>query len=242
MGLRIVVAQYISSARLGQLTNKDNPQGTLETALGGTVTLAAGSTAVVGAGTTFTTSLVVGAVLSFSTQPGTSYVVASITSDTALVLSQGYTGSGAAGVSVAVAGINLNALQGAVWRAQQYFTNATAFPYDDTTAEGPPPTGNKCHFAGVPLVIAHLYQDRAQPWPEAEIKDAWDSAKEVLRDWNKNYGAAAYAPFTSNSQFTPTIPRGLPVFDDARIARFVPRPVGPGGGAASGIPNDWTGP
>lgn len=245
MGLQIEVAQRLSPARLGQLTNKDNPSGTLETALGGTVTLAAGSTSVVGAGTAFTTALVVGAVITFSSQPGTGYVVSSITSATALTLSQAYTGAGVAGATAAVAGVNLNVLVDAVYDAQMYFQSQTGVVYDDTTATNPaanPPTANTCHFVGVPLVVAHLYEFRAQPWPEAQIEKAWEVANNRLKAWVRNFGTGAFAPFQSNSQLTPSQQRGVPDFDNLRVAPFVPRDPGSGQQSSSGVPNDWTGP
>lgn len=71
----------------------DQQAPTSQTAnLAGTVTVANGSTAVTGAGTAFTTAAKAGALLTFGADT-VSYRVASVTSDTALVLSQAYGGA-----------------------------------------------------------------------------------------------------------------------------------------------------
>lgn len=244
MTLLVEVQARTSVARLGQLTNKENPQGLLYTPLAGTVTVTAGSLAVLGAGTSFT-SMAVGSLLVFGAQPGVGYVVASIADNTHLTLDPGTTYSGltTAGSSVSLAGINPNALQDAVQDAQAHFETEVGGAYDDTTVTNravSPPVVNRCHWVGVPLVIAYLYEQRAHPWPDAEVAKAWEIANRRLAAYRANNGSAAWAPPASDSLYTPSgPPQGLPDFDNDRLGRIVPND--PRGRSSSGSVNDWTG-
>lgn len=76
----------------------DQQVQTSSTAITGTVTTTNGSQAVTGSSTTFTSQATAGSWLTFGTD-ATSYRVASVTSDTALTLTQQYQGTGASGVT-----------------------------------------------------------------------------------------------------------------------------------------------
>jgi hypothetical protein len=240
--------------RLVELTNADNGGGLKGTAIGGTVTVTAGSTAVAGAGTTFT-SLPVGVAVQFSSQPGVSYVVASIQSDTALTLYLPYAWITTVGAAVFVPGINYPVLQQAVWDAMQTFQERTNFPYDDTTlnqnafnaATGItlPQFLNKCLWAACDLVIAWLYNYRALPMPGSEGEAAWRSADARLKVVLNLLGDGAYAPLTTDSNFRPSNqpPGSLPNFDNERLGTVVPQAPGPFvGGGFSTLNGDGGGP
>lgn len=68
----------------------------------GVVTVTEGSTVVTGSGTTFTTSFVTGSIIQFSSQPGVTYYVKSISSNTSLTLTLNYTGSTSSAVTVSL--------------------------------------------------------------------------------------------------------------------------------------------
>ncbi len=77
-------------------------------ALSGTVTYTNSSTAVTGSGTTFTTQFVVGDVVYDSTNSQTIGTVASITSNTALVLATAFSGTGHSGAAFKRGGLSVN--------------------------------------------------------------------------------------------------------------------------------------
>lgn len=70
------------------------------TNVSGVVNVTNGSTVVTGIGTTFTTSFVKGSIIQFSSQPGVTYYVKSISSNTVLTLNLNYTGTTSSSVSV----------------------------------------------------------------------------------------------------------------------------------------------
>lgn len=240
MGLLTEYQRRTSVQRMVELCGVDNPGGLKQTALSGTVTLVAGSAAVVGSGTTFT-AFVVDTVLEFSSQPGVGYVVQAIADATHLTLAYNYSGLASASASVVVPGIDLNKLQAAVEDAQQRFTEATAIPFDDTTAAGPPPSGNRFFFVGRALVTAFLYDYRGRSMPGDDAAVAWAVAQKELDRWMVNYGAGAWAAPTSDSNLTPSVsPMAPPQFDPIRLTQVTPFPPG-GPGQGGGVPNQWNG-
>jgi hypothetical protein len=74
---------------------------------GTTIGVTNGSKAVTGVGTTFTTSLTVGSIIEITSGTTTKNRVASITSDTALTLSDNFTGTTAATLAIANAKVQL---------------------------------------------------------------------------------------------------------------------------------------
>jgi hypothetical protein len=242
MGLLTETLSRISAQRLGELTNSDNAGGLKNQAVSGTsLAVTNGSTAVVGTATTFT-GFGVNIVIQFASQPGVSYVVATITDNTHLTLLTPYQGVTNAATSAVLPAINYQVLQDAVYDAQAHFFERTDVVFDDTTTAA---AGNKCFWVGVPLVIAYLYEFRAQPWPEGTVEKVWDLANRRLTLYLNNSGDGAYAPPQTDSPYQPsTLPFGtLPTFDDARLTGFVPWAPGPSdaSGSAGGSPNDWTG-
>jgi hypothetical protein len=247
--LLVEVLTRISGQRLTELSNADNSGGLRLTQLGGTVTVTSGSLNVVGIGTTFTAfqgavNTFGGIAIQFSSQPGVSYVVASVTDDTNLVLAYPYAAPTAVGAASYLPGINYQTLQAACFDAQQHFITATNFAFDDVTQSannvGANPTLNKCVWAGVALVVAYLYDPgRGHPWPEAEVEAAWRVANKRLDFVKHNYGDGAFSPPVTDSVFNPSVgPSRLPTFDNQRWGDISPQPPGPWTPSA-GSGGDW---
>lgn len=236
MGLLVEYLSTLSVARLAQLANLDAPEAVAQTALAGTVTVTANSTTVTGAGTAFT-ALALYSLLTFSSQPAVGYVVTAVASNTSLTVAYAYKGATTAGATAALVNVNTNQIAESVADAQNHFTTFTGIPYDDTTAVGPPPAGNACHFVGKPLVTAYLYEYRGQATPE-QVEKAWDVADKRLKAWVRNYGTGAWSPPTSDSNLRPSpSPFAPPEFDPSRLTQITPNP--PGGPQGGGATNEW---
>lgn len=152
----------------------------------------------------------------------------------------------------AAAGPNLAVLQSVVWEAQAFFYAETGVPYDDTTPAGPPPAiptnqpqpvfppagGNVCHYTGVGIVIAMLYDYRAQAFPQAEVDAAWREARRRLERWRTQWGSVRWIAPGTDSNYTPTKPVStIPDMDASRLSRSLvadPRPTAQGGPGVGG--------
>ena len=108
-------------------TFRDDFSGTaLTTALTGTITFTNASTAITGSGTTFTTQLSVNDYIKKTADADTLYVrVASITSDTQLVLASNYTGTSASSTAVVSNWLIASPTGGSLAVANSIFTIAT---------------------------------------------------------------------------------------------------------------------
>lgn len=242
MGLLTECLSRLSAQRLKELTRADNPGGLVDTTLAGTVTVTNGSLIVTGAGTSFT-SFGANILIQFSAQPGVNYVVASIQSATQLTLAKAYNGVTTAGGTATLPACNYVVLQDAVFDAQAHFQAETGLVYDDVTANavnaGANPTLNRCLWAGVALVVAYLYEYRGHPWPEAEVKAAWDTANRRLKAVLNSYGDGAFSAPISDSRFNPSYgPVRLPEFDNERWGNISPNAPG---GASDASTSDWGG-
>lgn len=147
-------------------------------------------------------------------------------------------------------GPNYSVLQSVVWQAQAFFFGETGVPYDDTTPSGPPPVvptnqpapvfppagGNVCHWCGVGIVIAMLYDYRAQAFPQPEVDAAWKEARARLTRWKTQWGSVRWAAPGTDSTFTPSTQTGpqpiLPSFDNERLSQSLPNSPQPFQGPA----------